>query len=136
MITNIGQRKWNTQICLRYHNNLQSIHSMGGEKSLKSVALSSVLYGWCLYRSVQCPGAASLTGPGVTSYSWYCNKGIKALGKIQTAQLFVLEQKRAQDLLLIPNWKSEAYHLFFGVNPMKITLRNQAEIVSSATSSS
>lgn len=77
-----------------------------------------------------------MTGPGVTSYSWYCNKGIKALGKIQTAQLFVLEQKRAQDLLLIPNWKSEAYHLFFGVNPMKITLRNQAEIVSSATSSS
>lgn len=57
---------------------------------------------------------------------------------VQIAQLFVLEQERAQGLLLIPIWKSEAYlFLFlFLLKPMKITFKNQTEMVSYATGNS
>ena len=73
---------------------------------------------------------------GGTFYSWYCKKGIRTVGEVKMAQFCVLEQERAQAVLLILIWKSGTYHFFFGVNSMKITLRKQVEMVSYATGSS
>lgn len=117
MITSIGWRKWNPQICLC--KVLQFIHSMKGWNSLNLlfVILSSISNGWCgLDGSVQGSEAASMIGLfriGGTFYSWYCKKGIRTVGEVKMAQFCVLEQERAQVVLLILIWKSGTYHFFF-----------------------